>query len=65
MRRADRLFQIVQRLRRRNVVVTATQLIAHARVSQNTFAERPGRGLRDLFEFYRRETASTPRPRDE
>jgi predicted DNA-binding transcriptional regulator YafY len=36
MRRADRLFQIVQRLRRRNAVVTAAQLARELEVSERT-----------------------------
>src|SRR5262249_8416754 len=36
MRRADRLFQIVQRLRRRHAVVTAKQLARELEVSERT-----------------------------
>jgi predicted DNA-binding transcriptional regulator YafY len=39
--------------------------IAQARVSANTFDALPGRGLRDLFEYYRKQTSSAARPSDE
>ena len=54
MRRADRLFQIVQRLRRRNTVVTAAALAGELEVSERQPLPRHLRPRRIGYAHHRR-----------